>query len=304
MLEKRDIFPLAIGTFGIGANRCESAANACIVDKKSHNSDLKALRYSFEKGQNYIETSFIYGGGGTTMAFLKTFFNNIPRDKIFITVKIEMGATKPDDIENQLDKYLCLMGLDYADSVLLHTPFVTIFPIEIAYEKLQEMVAKGKSRYISASNLSPFQLKFAVEDMGINLFSFEGLYNLDTKINEDNGILDYCKQNNILFIAYQPLRRNRIAAGNHPELLELSKKYDKTQNQILLNWLVKEKEIIPIIKTSNKQHIDDNISALNFKIAKEDMNILNKFRNCEFDAIDVDWENIGGIPIYKLPNQL
>ena len=36
-----------------------------------------------------------------------------------------------------------------------------------------------------------------------------------------------------MFCAYQPLRRNRTANRNYPLLIELSNKYNKTQNQIL-----------------------------------------------------------------------
>lgn len=303
MLNKQDIFPFAIGTFGLGGERYESVQTKFCNDVLQQDLDLSALHHSIECGQNYIETSFIYAGGAT-MELLSRFFSQIPRSKIFITVKIESGVNNPGDIENQIDKYLRIMKLNYADSILLHTPFVANFPVEDAYAEMQKIMAKGKSRYISASNLSPQQLKFAVEDFGLDLFGFEGLYNLDNKINEDNGILDYCHQNGVLFIGYQPLRRNRIAIENHPVVLELSKKYNKSQNQIILNWLVKEKRIIPIVKTSNKNHIDDNIDSLNFEILPEDMQKLNDFRNNKFDAIKIDWENCGGIPIYKLPNQL
>ena len=36
---------------------------------------------------------------------------------------------------------------------------------------------------------------------------------------------------------------------------------------------------------------------------KEDYNKLNEFRSIEFDNIEIDWNNNGGIPIDQLPNQ-
>jgi len=302
MVNKKDIFSIAIGTFGLGADRFETWNEEQNISDEYQLNDLNSLIHSFNKGQNYIETSFIYAGG-LTMKFLKQFFIEVPRDKIFVTVKIENYIEKIEDIEQQLDKYLEIMGLGFADSILLHTPASTKLPLEIAYKELQRLATLGKSRYVSASNLSLEQLKFLVEDNEIELFSFEGLYNLECKFNEDNGIIDYCKKNNIIFVNYQPFRRNRTVKRNYPLLIELASKYNKTQNQILLNWMIKEKGLYPITKTSKSKYIDSNISALNFEISKGDMNKLNEFRSKEFDGVEVDWENKGGVPIWKVANQ-
>ncbi len=202
---------------------------------------MSALMYSYEKGQNYIETSYIYAGG-KTMDFISEFLKKVDRDKVFITVKIENYVEQVNDIEKQLDKYLEILGLSYADSILLHTPKAARIPLRDCYMEMQRMIILGKARNISASNLSKEQLKTIVEEYNIKLFSFEGLYNLECKINEDKGILKYCKEKDILFLNYQPLRRNRTANHNYPVLLNLARKYSKTQNQILVNWYIKEKK--------------------------------------------------------------
>jgi len=301
-MKKENIFPLAIGTYGLGAKRSESWEdnnNELIIDEE----EMKALIYSYEQGQNYIETSYIYAGG-QTMKFISEFLKRVDRNKLFITVKIENYIEKVTDIERQLDKYLSILGITYADSILLHTPASSKIPLAESYNELKRLVSIGKSRYVSASNLNLNQLKMIVEDLGIELFSFEGLYNLECKQNEDVGILDYCKGHNILFINYQPFRRNRTEKHNYPLLVELANKYNKTQNQILLNYYVKEKNIIPITKANKIDHIKLNIEALNFVMEEVDYQRLNEFRCKEFDELEVDWQDEGGIPIYKFANQV
>lgn len=301
-MNKNNIFPLAIGTYGLGASRSESWEennNELVIDEE----EMKALIYSYEQGQNFIETSYIYAGG-QTMKFISEFLKRVDRNKLFITVKIENFIEKVADIEEQLDKYLNILGIDYADSVLLHTPKASKIPLEESYRELKRLVSIGKSKNVSASNLSINQLKMIVEELGIELFSFEGLYNLECKQNEDVGILDYCKKHNILFINYQPFRRNRTANHNYPLLVELANKYNKTQNQILLNYYVKEKNIIPITKANKIEHIKLNLEALNFEMEQQDYQRLNDFRCEEFDKLKVDWLDNGGIPIYKFANQV
>lgn len=301
-MEKKDIFPIAIGSYGLGASRSESWEDnktELVIDEK----EMQSIIYSYERGQNYIDTSYIYAGG-QTMKFISEFIKRVDRNKLFIAVKIENFIEKVEDIEEQLDKYLEILGIDYADSILLHTPKASKIPLEDSYNELKRLVGIGKSRHISASNLNIEQLKIIVEELNIDLFSFEGLYNLECKQNEDVGILDYCKKHNILFFNYQPFRRNRTANHNYPLLVELANKYNKTQNQILLNYYIYEKKLVPITKTNKIEHIDLNLEALNFKMEQIDYDKLNEFRCKEFDALEVDWQDNGGISIYKFANQV
>ena len=289
---KSQIHPIAIGTYGLGAERTETWEENKEITISTKDKELAALLTAFEAGQNYIETSFIYAGG-ETMKFLSTFFKLIPRDKIFITVKLERFVTNKEDIETQLDKYLALMEIDYADALILHAPSISKLPLQEIYEAMNEMVAKGKARYLSGSNLSLEQIKSIHEDSGIKLFSVETLYNLECKINEDTGFLKYCEDNDIMIACYQPLRRNRTAQHNFPVLVELASKYNKTQNQILINWIVKGKKLTPIIKASDPKHVQENLASLDFDIEKNDMQELDNFRSKEFDAIadQIDWED-------------
>lgn len=301
-MNKNNIFPIAIGTFGLGASRMESwsdDSSELVIDEN----EMKAVLYSYKKGQNYIDTSYIYAGG-QTMKFIAEFIKKVDRNKLFIAVKIENFIEKVEDIEEQLDKYLNVLGIEYANSVLLHTPKASKIPLRDSYNELKRLVKIGKSKHISASNLNIEQLKMIVEELNIDLFSFEGLYNLECKQNEDVGILDYCKNHNILFLNYQPFRRNRTANHNYSVLVELANKYNKTQNQILLNYYVYEKKLFPITKANKIEHINLNLGALNFRMEQEDYNKLNEFRCKEFDRLEVDWQDNGGIPIYKFANQV
>lgn len=301
-MEKKDIFPIAIGTYGLGASRSESWSdnnNDLVIDED----EMNAVIYSYEHGQNYLDTSYIYAGG-LTMKFIAEFIKRVDRSKLFIAVKIENYIEKVEDIEEQLDKYLKVLDIDYADSILLHTPRASKIPLADSYNELKRLVSIGKAKNISASNLNIDELKMIVEDLKIDLFSFEGLYNLECKQNEDVGIIDYCKKHDILFLNYQPFRRNRTANHNYPVLVELAKKYCKTQNQILLNYYVYEKGLLPITKANKIEHINLNLDALNFRMDKEDYEQLNKFRCKAFDDLEVDWLDQGGISIYKFANQV
>ena len=261
---------------------------------------LEGLLHSYYSSQNFISTSLMYDNG-LVVDFLANFFNKIDREKIFVMSHLESYILKKEDIEKQVDEYLKRMKLEYIDSVQVHTGYVTKIPLLDTYGEINKLVEKGKVKYLSVSNVNLDQLKELTKNFKI--FSFEGVYNLECKTYENMGLIDYCKQNGIKFISYQALRRNKIAEKNYPFLLEMANKYNKTQNQILLNWLIKEKGLKTLIKTTNIERIDENLNALNFKLDKEDVTVLNEFQNEKFNSIEIDWENKGGITIDKLASQ-
>lgn len=287
MLDKNEIFPIGIGTWKIDYENIEN--------------DIGGLRHSYKSGQNYLSLYMMYNGGAVVRC-LKKYVEELDRDKIFINVNIEPTIEKIEDIEKQLDEYLEILNLEYIDELQLHTPKATKLPLIDTYKEMQRLVNIGKVRYLGISNCNLGQLKEVNEKVKVDFF--EGVYNLECKTNEDIGILDYCKENNITFISYQALRRNRTAKRNYPLLLELSEKYNKTQNQIILNWIIKEKGIKPIIKCTNIERINENLDSLEFEMDKEDYEKLNIFRNEEFDKIKIDWNYTGeGVTIDQLANQ-
>ncbi len=286
MINLKDIFPLGIGTFRIDLNEKETSMNALIQ--------------SFNLGQNYIDTSYLYENGNV-MAFVGKFIKKVGRDKLFITTKIEPTVEKITDIEEQLNKYLQIMDIDYVDCLMLHSVIFTKLPLIQTYKEMNRMMELGKVRCLGLSNANLEQLKEINEQYQISIY--EGVYNLECKLNEDIGIIDYCKDNNIIFCAYQPLRRNRTANRNYPLLVELSNKYNKTQNQIILNWIIRKKKLNVLIKTTTNNRINENINSLNFEMDIKDYNKLDLFKAEEFDNIVIDWEGKGGITVDQLANQ-
>lgn len=287
MINKEEIFPIGIGTWKI--------------DYENINNDIESLMYSYEKGQNYLSLYMLYNNGEVVKS-LKTYIDKLDRSKIFINVNLEPTIEKVEDIEKQLDEYLEILDLAYVDNLQLHTPKATKLPLLDTYKEMKKLVDIGKVRYLGISNCNLEQLKEI--NSNVKLDFFEGVYNLECKVNEDIGILDYCRNNDIIFIPYQVLRRNRTALRNYQVLVELAKKYNKTQNQILLNWVIKEKGMKPLIKCTNIDRIKQNIDAINLKMEKQDYEKLNEFRSKEFDNIKIDWDNTGeGVTADQLANQ-
>ena len=285
-MNKNDICKIGIGTWKI--------------DPENFEKDLEALNYSFDLGQNYLPLSLLYNNG-KVVEKMKDFIKLVGRENLFICANLERYVEKIEDVENQLNDYLKILDIDYVDCFQIHTFAVCKIPMLEIYREIDRLVKLGKVKYIGVSNVNLEQLKQINSIVKIDFF--EGIYNLDCKYYENKGLIDYCKENDILFTAYQPLKRNKIAQKNYEFLKQLAEKYNKTQNQIMINWIIKEKEIIPLIKSTNKDRIKENIEALDFEMNKEDYEILNEFQNEKINSIEINWNDESGVTIDQLANQ-
>ena len=285
-MDKSNIFKIGIGTWKI--------------DPENFNNEIEGLKYSFDKGQNYLSLSMLYNNGEVVRK-IKSFIDLVGRKNLFISAYLEKYIEKIEDVEKQLNEYLRVLNIDYVDCLQIHIFTVCKIPIIDVYKEIERLVKNGKVKYIGISNVSLEQLKEINKRVKIDFF--EGIYNLDCKYYENTGLINYCNENNIDFLAYQPLRRNRIVAKDYKFLKRLSKKYNRTQNQIMINWIVKEKGIYPLIKSTNVNRIKENIESLDFDMDTDDYDILNKFQNEKINSIEINWEDESGITIDQLANQ-
>lgn len=261
-----------------------------------------AFLYALEHGMNTFDASLVYGWWSGVAFLWKCLMNTtLIRHEYSIIAKLE-NIQSLHDIEKEIDQYLLWLGVDYIDTLLLHSPWRTLLDLWETYHAMEKMVWK-KIKSLWISNASVDTLDYIVREQSINIDYFEWVYNLDCKQYEENGLLQYCKNNNILFTAYQPLRRNSIASQKVLFLEELSLKYNKTPNQILLNWITQEVWIHALVRASQIIHVQENIDSQWFRMEYEDYIILNNYRNPLFMDILVDRENKGkGTKISQIPN--
>lgn len=99
----------------------------------------------------------------------------------------------------------------------------------------------------------------------------------------------FCAENNIIIQSYSPLTRgNRLGDGY---LAEIGDKYGKTPAQVLIRWNLQH-GWVPIVKSDDPDHIEENISVFDFELAPADMKAL--------DSINEDYSALAEKPIYQL----
>lgn len=297
MINKNDFSKMGIGTWGIGG----------FMEADANNDDVgqvDALSYTLNKGINYVETVYMYAQGKAVDLLSQAVKKSgVDRNNIFVTLSVyQKDASTIEEAEKRVNDFLSTLGTDHVDSVQFTMGLVKGLGLDATKTMVEKLIGEGKTRFTSLTNSSPEFLKTYHEALGDKLFAHEGAFNFEVRENEKLGVTGYAQQNNILNVVYQPLRRNMTASRNWPLLVELSQKYGKSQNQIILNWVV-SKGFFPLVKSSTKNHVDENLASFDFQMEQGDLDRLNSFEIPNYTAPKIDWYDTGeGVKIHQLSN--
>ncbi|OGE67109.1 hypothetical protein A3H85_00985 [Candidatus Daviesbacteria bacterium RIFCSPLOWO2_02_FULL_40_8] len=61
-----------------------------------------------------------------------------------------------------------------------------------------------------------------------------------------------------------------------PALEDMAKKYGKTAAQVAINWLISQKNVVTLSKSSSIEHLEENLGAIGWKLDAEDIEKLRK----------------------------
>jgi len=243
-------------------------------DSTYNDKQIAALRIGIKHGMTFLDTAEGYGGGYTEELIGRAIHDI--REKVFIATKFSPEHTAYNDVITSAEGSLHRLGVDHIDLYQVHWPNPEV-QIGETMRALEHLVNQGKVRHIGVSNFSLSQLKEARGALEkYDIVSNQVEYSLfDRSIERD--ILPYCENEGISIIAYSPLDQGKAVSGETGNLLgKLAQKYGVTPSQIALNWLGAHLSVISIPKAVTKIHIVENASALDFDIAKGDLDAIEK----------------------------
>ena len=254
-------------TIGLGTN---FAADILKEEKK--------FIYLMQKAQdndiNFFDTAEAYHNGYSEILIGKA-FKKI-REKVIIASKFSSEHSRHKDVLKAAEDSLKRLQTNYIDLYQIHWPNPAV-PFEETLKALEKLKTGGKIKHIGLCNFSLRQLKDIRALSQLPIVSLQTEYNLLERSIEDD-LIPYCKKNNITIIAYAPLNSGNILKTEKYSkiFLNLSKRYNKTTSQIILNFLISHAHVIPIPATTNIVHLEENAKSLEFIMKKNDIQLLAK----------------------------
>lgn len=256
-----------LGTWQMGGREIRNPQND---DKK----DITAIQEAIKLGVTHIDSAEQYAGGYAETLVGKA-IKGYDRSKLFIVSKVSPEHLNYDDVLRSCEASLKRLETDYLDLYLIHYPNFEI-PIEKTLKAMDKLVKDGLVKNIGVSNFRTKRLKEAQKHTKNKLVVNQVYYNLVIREPEHEGLLEYCQENDVFLEAYRPVEKGAILAEPIPILDELAKKYGRTPAQIVISWLISQKNVITLSKTSTIEHLKENLGAVGWQMDKEDIEKLRK----------------------------
>ena len=223
------------------------------------------------------------------------------RDELFISSKAgydmwpgpygDWGSRKY--LMASLDQSLKRMKIDYVDLFYSHR-YDPNTPLEETLQALVDIVRQGKALYVGISNWPLEPLKFGYEYLkahDVPLLIYQGRLNMLNREPMDEGILDFCADNGIGFIAFSPLAQglltdrylkgipqdSRMSKGKFlreemltPELLaklqhynEVAQGRNETLAEMALAWILHQRGVTSVlVGASSTAQLEKNLRCV------------------------------------------
>jgi diketogulonate reductase-like aldo/keto reductase len=230
--------------------------------------DVDALRYSIKKGQNHIDTAELYENGKAEDVVGEA-IKDYDRKKLFIATKVWRHHATSDGILTAVEGSLERLATDYVDLLYIHACWDES-EIDEYMNGLNRAQDKGLTKSVGVSNFDLKQLQKAVAVTKNPIVALQNHFNINHQYEVNGDMKYFCKKENITIVAYSPLED----ASTNKTASKIAEKYEKTPEQIALNWLIKQENVVTIPKSTNKKHIDENLETLKFELEKEDFETL------------------------------
>lgn len=226
-----------------------------------------AVLQAIECGYRLIDTATAYGNEEAVGRAIHRC--GVPREELFITTKLWIPDISYEGAKRGFAKSLERLGLDYLDMYVVHQPYNDYFG---AWKALEELYEQGKIRAISVDNFTQDRLAD---------FMFWNKVKPAANLLECNPYFQrpdeaaYLRSENILMQAWSPLAAGQDDLLNNPTICAIANLHQKSPAQIILHWLV-QRNILPLVKTSNPQRMKDNLTIFDFELTEKEMQEISK----------------------------
>ena len=265
--------------------------------------DLKPIYdKSMELGLNLWDTAYVYGMGKSEEV-LGEFLKTSNREDFVISTKFTPQLAEmfeANEVTSMYENSAKILGVEDIDIFWIHNPVGA----PDWTKKLVETAKNHDIKMIGVSNHNLAEIKEANEilkEAGLKLGAVQNHYSLLNRSSEDSGILEYCKENDIIFFSYMVLEQGALSGkydtahpfpegsdranaygGSLAEIGELNKaiadiagKHDAKVAQLPIAWAI-AKGTLPIIGATKVHHVEDAADAVNIELSDDEIKTMEE----------------------------
>lgn len=192
----------------------------------------------------------------------------VDRSELFITTKITPANMREHRAADSIRESIAALDCGYIDLLLIHWPVAG--EVERTWKEMEEFVDEGLVRSLGCSNFHPQHLddldRYArirpvVDQVEVHPYMVQ------------SELVAELQSRGLHVQAWGPYGQGLLNVTKDPLAKEIAGKYGKSAVQTILRWHM-QRGLSTIPRSTNPDHMKENISIFDFTLAQEDMDAI------------------------------
>jgi aryl-alcohol dehydrogenase-like predicted oxidoreductase len=256
-----------------------------IDGRPSEEQGIRVIQAALDGGVTLIDTADVYcldqRDIGHNERLIARALAGWGGDRASVTVATKGGLVRPhggwesdarpEHLRAACERSLRALGVDRIDLYQLHAPDPQV-PLAESVQALAELRDAGKIRWIGLSNVSLAQLRAA---QGIApITSVQNRLNPFFRESLAGGVIRYCEDQRIGFLAYSPTGGGRLnrKLPTHPVVAPIAARLGVSAHAVVLAWVLAQSPSVIVIPSARTvEHARDSLRAAGLTLSAEDL---------------------------------
>ena len=251
---------------------------------------LEVVRAALDAGVRLIDTADVYCLDDSDLGHNERLVAEAlrgwsgPRDEVLVATK--GGLTRPggrwerngspEHLRRACDRSLRALGVDRIALYQIHAPDSDV-PFEDSVGALAELRREGKIRWVGLSNVSVAQIRAA--EAIVPIASVQNRLNPFFREALAEGVVRYCEERGIGFLAYSPVGGGRLnrRLAEHPVLRPMAARLGVSAHALVLAWVLSKSPAVVVIPSARTvEHALDSVRAGELGLSPEDLAAIDR----------------------------
>jgi aryl-alcohol dehydrogenase-like predicted oxidoreductase len=256
-----------------------------IQDRPPKEQGIRVIHAALDAGVSFIDTADVYcldeNDIGHNERLVAAALASRPSDRERVIVGTKGGVTRPrgrwetdgrpEHLREACERSLRALGVERIDLYQLHAPDPKV-PFAASVGALADLQRQGKIRWMGLSNVSVSQIREA--EGIVRVTSVQNRLNPFFREALVDGVVAYCAEHGIGFLAYSPTGGGRLnhKLPAHPVLQPMAARLGVTPHALVLAWVLSRSPAVIVIPSARTvDHAVDSARAAGLELSEADL---------------------------------